>query len=168
MAAYASPCGSHRFSTRRTHTARLCTSTSVAIGLLLLAGCGGEARQVAYEDLTPKVGALEFTHITVDLSRTRAELLKVLHRNNPGRKLRLPPIDYSRQETFVVAVGPRSSTGYALQIARVEEKGDHIQVVVHEQTPSLGDRVRARVTYPFRLLALDSHKPVKLKWPGRP
>jgi hypothetical protein len=136
--------------------------------LLLLAGCSGKARPIAYEDLTPKVGALEFTHITVDLSNTRAELLKVLRRNNPGQKLRLPPIDYTRQETFLVAVGPRSSTGYALQIVRVEEKGNHIQVVVHEQTPSLGDPVRAGVTYPFLLLALDSHKPVQLKWPGRP
>jgi hypothetical protein len=136
--------------------------------LLLLAGCGGKARPVAYEDLTPKVGPLEFTHITVDLSRTRAELLKVLRRNNPGRKLRVPPIDYTRQETFLVAVGPRSSTGYALQIVRVEDQGGHIQVVVHEQAPSLGDRVRARVTYPFRLLALDSQKPVRLRWPGRP
>jgi hypothetical protein len=136
--------------------------------LLLLAGCGGKARPVAYEDLTPKVGPLEFTHITVDLSRTRAELLKILRRNNPGRKLRVPPIDYTRQETFLVAVGPRSSTGYALQIVRVEDQGGYIQVVVHEQAPSLGDRVRARVTYPFRLLALDSHKPVRLRWPGRP
>ncbi len=136
--------------------------------MLLLAGCGGRARPLAYEDLTPKVGPLEFTHITVDLSLTRAELLKVLQRNNPGRTLRLPPIDYTHQETFLVATGPRSSTGYALRIVRVEEQGGHIDVVVHEQTPSLGDPVRARVTYPFRLLALDSHKPVHLRWPGRP
>jgi len=114
------------------------------------------------------VGSLEFTHITVDLSRTRPELLKVLQRNNPGRKLRLPPIDYARKETFLVAVGPRSSTGYALRIVRVEEQGGHIQVVAHEETPSLGDPVLPRVTYPFRLLVLPSHKPVHLKWPGRP
>jgi hypothetical protein len=136
--------------------------------LLLLAGCGGKTRPVDYENLTPKLGAVEFTHITVDLSRTRAELLVVLRRNNPGRKLRLPPIDYARQETYLVATGPRSSTGYALRIVRVEQKGDHIDVVVHEQTPALGDPVRARVTYPFLLLALDSHKPVHLRWPGRP
>jgi hypothetical protein len=136
--------------------------------LLLLAGCGGKARPVDYENLTPKLGAVEFTHITVDLSQTRAELLVVLRRNNPGRKLRLPPIDYARQETYLVATGPRSSTGYALRIVRVEQKGDHIDVVVHEQTPALGDPVRARVTYPFLLLALDSHKPVHLRWPGRP
>jgi protease stability complex PrcB-like protein len=136
--------------------------------LLVLAGCGGSARPIAYENLTAKVGALEFTHITVDVSRTRADLLVVLERNNPGRKMHLPPIDYSRQETFVLAAGPRSSTGYALRVVRVQEQGDHIEVVVREQTPSLGDPVRARVTYPFVLLALDSHKSVHLKWPGRP
>jgi hypothetical protein len=134
----------------------------------LLVGCGGTTRPVAYEDLTADVGPLEFTHITVDRSRTREELLAVLRRNNPGRKVHLPPIDYPRQETFVVAAGPRSSTGYALRIVRVEESGGHIDVVVREQAPSLGDAVRARVTYPFRLLALDSDKPVHLKWLGRP
>jgi PrcB C-terminal len=95
-------------------------------------------------------------------------LLEVLQRNNPGRKITLPPIDFARQETFLVAAGPRSSTGYALRIVRVEESGDHINVVVREQTPSLGDPVRARVTYPYRLLLLDTDKPVHLRWLGRP
>jgi PrcB C-terminal len=135
---------------------------------MLLAGCGGAPRPVAYDDLTPQVGALEFTHITVDLSHTRAQLLEVLRRNNPGRRLRLPPVDYTRQETFLVAAGPRSSTGYALEIVRVQQNGDHVSVAVRERTPSLGDPVRARVTYPFRLLALQSDKPVQLKWLGRP
>jgi hypothetical protein len=131
-------------------------------------GCGSKPAPVSYEDLTPKLGSLEFTRITVERSRSRAELLDVLRRHNPGRKLRLPSLDYSRQETFLVAAGPRSSTGYALRIVRVEEKGGRIDVVVREQTPSLGDPVRARVTYPYRLLALDSDKPVHLKWLGRP
>ena len=92
----------------------------------------------------------------------------MLERNNPGRKVTLPPIDFSRQETFLVAAGPRSSTGYALRVVRVEERGDSIGVVVRELTPSLGDPVRARVTYPYRLLLFDSTKPVHLKWLGRP
>jgi PrcB C-terminal len=104
----------------------------------------------------------------VDTSRSRAQLLEVLQRNNPGVKITLPPIDYSKQETFVVAAGPRSSTGYSLRVVQVYEHGDHVQVVVRERTPSLGKSVRARVTYPFRLLALPSHKPVHLKWLGRP
>ena len=147
-------------------TARRCTCTSVA--LLLLAGCGGSARPAAYDDLTPKLGSLEFTRVTVNRATSRDELLEVLARNNPGRKLTLPPIDFSRQETFLVAAGPRSSTGYALRIVRAEEQGGHIDVVVREETPSLGDPVRARVTYPYRLLLFDSTKPVHLKWLGRP
>jgi hypothetical protein len=147
---------------------RLSTTATALALLLLLAGCGTKARSFAYEDITAKVGSLEFTHITVDVSRTRAELLEVLERNNPGRKITLPPIEYTRQETFVVAAGPRSSTGYALRIVRVEDRGGHIRVVIRERTPSLGDPVRARVTYPFRLLVLDTHKPVHLKWLGRP
>jgi hypothetical protein len=52
---------------------------------------------------------------------------------------------------------------------RVQENGDRILVVVRERTPSLGDPVKARVTYPFRLIAIPrSDKTVKLKWLGRP
>jgi hypothetical protein len=93
----------------------------------------------------------------------------MLERNNPGRPLHLPNIDFSRREVYLVAAGPRSSSGYELQVLRVRDLGDHIVVVVHEQTPSLGETVQARVTYPFRLIALPrSGKPVVLKWPGRP
>ena len=136
--------------------------------MLLLAGCGATKRPLAYDDLTARAGGLEFTHFTVDTSRSRAQLLEVLQRNNPVVKITLPPIDYANRETFVVAAGPRSSTGYSLRVVQVYEHGDHVQVVVRERTPELGDRVRARVTYPFRLLALPSHKPVHLKWLGRP
>jgi hypothetical protein len=117
---------------------------------------------VRYEDLTRKVGPLEFTRITRDVFRSRAALRDVLARNNPGRPL-------IRREVYLVAAGPRSSTGYDLRIVSVRDEGDRIVVTVHERTPSLGDPVRARVTYPFRLIAFPrSDKPVKLKWPGRP
>jgi len=92
----------------------------------------------------------------------------VLARNNPGRKLTVPPIDFAHREAFLVAVGPRSSTGYALRIVRVHQIGGHVDVVVREKTPSLGEAVKAHVTYPFRLLVLDSDKPVQLKMMGRP
>jgi hypothetical protein len=139
------------------------------LSLLLLAGCGSTPRDVPYVDLTRQAGPLEFTRITRDVFRNRAALLDVLERNNPGRTIRLPNVDFERREIYLVAAGPRSSSGYELRIVRVEDLGDHIVVVVHERTPSLGDAVQARVTYPFRLIALPrSSKPVKLKWPGRP
>jgi protease stability complex PrcB-like protein len=124
---------------------------------------------VPYEDLTKEASGLEFTRITRDVFRSEAALRAVLRRNNPGRELHLPAIDFTRREAYLVATGPRSSTGYDLRIVSVRDTGGHIVVTVHERTPALGDPVRARVTYPFRLIALPaSNDPVKLKWPGRP
>jgi PrcB C-terminal len=139
------------------------------LAVLILAGCGTTPRPVAYTDLTGDVRGLEFTRITRELFRSREDLVEVLGRHNPGRNIDLPPIDFSRQAVYLVAAGPRSSTGYELRIEHVQDQGDHIVVVVREDTPSLGDPVEARVTYPFRLIALPStDEPVKLKWPGRP
>jgi hypothetical protein len=149
---------------------RRSTCTSVAaIALLLAAGCGSTPRDLPYTDLTQQAGPLEFTRITRDVFRNRAGLLEVLERNNPGRQIHLPNIDFARREIYLVAAGPRSSTGYALEIVGVRDEGDHIVVVVHERTPSLADSVQPRVTYPFLLISLPrSKEPVKLKWPGRP
>lgn len=138
----------------------------------MLAGCsrGSTAsKPVRYRDVTSSVGQLQFTRITRDVYRTWAALRSVLARNNPAVPLRKPAIDFAREEAYLVATGPRSSTGYALRILSVRDTGGHVVVTVHERTPSLGELVRARVTYPFRLLALPrSYEPVKLKWPGRP
>lgn len=136
---------------------------------MLLAACGSAPEDVAYTDLTARSGRLEFTRITRQLFRTRETLVAALERMNPGRELKLPPIDFSRDEAYLVAAGPRSSSGYDLRIVRVQDVGDHVVVVVREQTPSLGDPVQARVTYPFRLITIPrSDEPVKLKWLGRP
>jgi len=144
-------------------------SLCAAFTAFALTGCAGKARPVAYTDLTGQIGALEFTRITRDVYRSREALLAVLERNNPGRPIELPPIDFAHREAYLVATGPRSSTGYALEILGVRDTGSRIVVTVHERTPSLGDPVRARVTYPYRLITLRrSDKPVKLKWPGRP
>lgn len=146
----------------------MCTSLALALALSF-AGCGGGSRPVPYTDLTRATGQLEFTHLTVSLCRDRAKLLEILERNNPGRRIRLPNIDFSRYQVYIVATGPRSSTGYDLRIVRVRDEGDRVLVVVRERTPALGDPVKARVTYPFRLIALPrTGKPVKLKWLGRP
>jgi PrcB C-terminal len=140
----------------------------VAALLAGLSGCGAAKRPLAYEDLTARVGGLEFTRITVNTAQSAKELRETLARNNPGVVIHLPPVNFATHETFLVAAGPRSSTGYALRVVHVYEHGDHVQVVVRERTPSLGEPVRARVTYPFRLISLPSHKPVHLKWLGRP
>ncbi len=122
-----------------------------------------------YVDLTRQIGQLEFTHITVKLFDNRRDLIEKLDQNNPGRRIELPPLDFRRQVVYLIAAGPRSSTGYDLRIVRVRDQGGRVVVMVREQTPSLGDPVEARITYPFRLIALPRNdEPVKLKWLGRP
>src|ERR1700693_5240432 len=145
----ASRCGWRRRCTGPFRTARRSTCTSVAaVCLALLAGCGATPRDVPYTNLTRRAGPLEFTRIRRELFRDRAKLLDVLERNNPGRRISLPSIDFGRREIYLVAAGPRSSSGYELQVVRVQDLGDHVVVVVHERTPSLGEAVQARVTYP--------------------
>jgi PrcB C-terminal len=139
------------------------------VAAAIVSACGAESRPVAYTDLTADVGPLDFTRIKRQLFRERSDLVEFLAEQNPGRRLRLPPIDFTRQQVYVVATGPRSSTGYDLRIVRVRDEGDHIVVVVRERTPSLGDDVEPRVTFPFRMIALPrTDEPVRLKWLGRP
>jgi hypothetical protein len=87
----------------------------------------------------------------------------------PGQRIHLPQIDFSSREAILIAAGPRSSTGYALRVVGVQERGGKIVVRIRERTPSLGDHVAAKVTYPFLLLTVPrSGKSLRLKWLGRP
>jgi hypothetical protein len=87
----------------------------------------------------------------------------------PGRAPAPPPHDWDRDQVVVIALGPRSSTGYALRILRVVEQRRGIYIYAREQTPALGDPVRPRITCPYRVLSMHgSAKPVYVKLEGRP
>ena len=49
----------------------------------------------------------------------------------------------------------------------VRERGGDITVRVRERTPTLQDRVEARVTHPYRLLSLPGDQEVTVDWVGR-
>ena len=63
--------------------------------------------------------------------------------------------------------GPRSSTGYDLEVTDVRERDGKLTVTVHERTPTLEDPVEPRVTFPYRLVSLPAGKDVYVEWPGR-
>jgi len=85
----------------------------------------------------------------------------------PGVPPRRIPVDWSREELILVSPGPRSSTGYAVRILSVTERRGRIDVRAAETSPRLGQPVQARVTYPFRLIAIPrSGKPVSISWNG--
>ena len=71
------------------------------------------------------------------------------------------------REYVLASPGPRSSTGYAVRVVRVVEQRTRILMDVREVTPKLGDRVRARVTYPYVLVSIPrTRKHVTLHWLG--
>ena len=125
---------------------------------------------LAWRDLTRQAGRLEFPRATGRVYRNRAALAKYLGAVMPGRAPAPPAIDFTRHEALLVALGPRSSTGYDLRIVRVTERRRSIVVSAHERAPALGEPVAARLTYPFRLLEIPrtADKRVFVELEGRP
>jgi hypothetical protein len=129
----------------------------------------GDKHALAWRDLTPQLGTVEFTRKVTAVYHSRGPFARLLAATMPGRAPQPPPVDWSRDQVVVIALGPRSSTGYSLRILRVLERRRGIDVYARERTPSLGEPVTARVTYPYRAIAMrSSTKPVYVKLQGRP
>jgi hypothetical protein len=129
----------------------------------------GDRHERAWRDLNTQLGRVEFTRKVTAVYRSRASFKRLLEATMPGRAPSLPRVDWSREEVVVIALGPRSSTGYSLRILRVVERRREIGVYARELTPSLGEPVTARVTYPYRALVIRrSSKHVSVKLQGRP
>jgi len=152
---------------------------AIALGLVALAAAGwlvyaewwghGGAHTLAWQDLNPKLGRVEFTRKVTGVYHSRPPFQRLLESTMPGRAPRAPTVDFGRNEVVVVSLGPRSSTGYSLRVQRVVEQRRGIYVYLRERTPSLRDPVDPRVTYPYRAIAIArSTKPVYVKLQGRP
>jgi hypothetical protein len=79
----------------------------------------------------------------------------------------IPQVDFDRRQVLLVSPGPRSSTGYELEVTDVRERNGKLTVTVRERTPAVGDRIEPRVTFPYRLVSLPAGKDVYVEWPGR-
>jgi len=136
--------------------------------VLVLAGCG-TSRTIPYVDISSQLRGAAFPRLVRQVFHSHEELQLYLDRQMPGNAPVVPPIDFSLREAILVAVGPRSSTGYALRVVKVRETSDRLAVTVRERTPTLDEPVTARVTYPFRLITIPRvDKKLLLHIEGRP
>jgi len=130
-------------------------------------GTGG-GHPLPWTDLTHKMGTIEFTRRVEGVYHSRGAFERLLEATMPGRVPKLPPHDWAHNQVVVIALGPRSSTGYSLRIQRVVERRRGIYVYASERTPTLGESVTPRVTYVYRLLSMPGKtKPVYVKLQGR-
>ena len=120
---------------------------------------------VAWHDLSAQVGPLRINGSQHPLFREPAVLSRYLRR--AGAERPAPAVDFSRRQLLLISPGPRSSTGYGIDVLSVREHDGRITVRVRERAPKLGEPVQARVTYPYRLLSLPAGGDVYVDWIGR-
>ena len=129
----------------------------------------GSERPLAYEDLSSRLGPLEFPRATGRVYLSAQKLQDYLDAVMPGSAPTLPPIDFTKRKAVLVAVGPRSSTGYDLRVVAVTLRGGHPHVTLRETAPSVTDRVVPRVTYPYRLITIPrTSSSTEIELQGRP
>jgi PrcB C-terminal len=116
---------------------------------------------VAWRDVSGDVAPVTTYDVTRRLFRTPGQFHELF-----GSETQVP-VDLATRQLLLVSPGPRSSTGYAVRILSVTERGSEITVNVRERSPTLADHVQARVTHPFRLLSLPAGKDVLVDWAGR-
>ena len=122
-----------------------------------------EGTPVAWSDLSAEVGPLTVTRETKRAFRERMPLAEYLTATGG----RVPAVDFERRQLLLVSPGPRSSTGYSLEVLEVRERDGAVTVTVTERTPGLGERVEPSITFPFRLLSLPAGRDVYVDWLGR-
>lgn len=123
----------------------------------------GAARPVAWADLSAQTLATPERR-GLRTIESASELRAAL-----GFSATAPAIDFARRRAILVAVGPRSSTAYGLQVLGVTEDRGRIVVHVRETAPTLARPGRARLAFPFRLITIPrGGKPVALEVKGRP
>jgi hypothetical protein len=122
---------------------------------------------VAWANVTSEVGPARWARPTISVIRDRAKLAKLFQVALLPPRPRPPRVDYSRHEVVLIAVGPRSSTGYSLHVVRVTQSGN-LDILVRERTPVLGENVTPVITYPYLLLTVPkSQKHVSVHYAGR-
>jgi hypothetical protein len=118
-----------------------------------------------YRDLTARLHA-EPTLAFIRRFSRRDQLADFVRRSGT---LPPPQIDFGKDEALLVSAGPRSSTGYDLDIVRATEERGRLLFTVRERTPSRAHPGHAQLTYPYRLLVFRrTDKPLYVHWLGRP
>ena len=123
------------------------------------------AEQLTYRDATRQLHAQPTQTFIRRFSR-RDQLADFVRRSGT---FPLPRVDFARDEALLVSAGPRSSTGYALEVVRAAEERGRLVFDVRERAPRLTDPQQPRLTYPYRLLVFRrTDKPLFVHWLGRP
>jgi hypothetical protein len=142
---------------------------AIAGGVVWTQVVEGGSKQLAWDDETAAMPGVLWPKSVTRSFWKRRQVVRYLARTFPQGPPKAPPFDFARRRLILVAAGPRSSSGYGVEIVRITERRSTIDVLAREVTPSPGDRTSARLTSPYRLIAIPAtSKRVYVQWQGRP
>lgn len=129
---------------------------------------GGD-HALAWSDVSPALDGVALTRPVAASFARQADLDRFLARAVSGQPSASRVLDLRGREAILIAVGARSSGGYAIEVLGVREERARVVVSVRERTPSLSRPAPATLTFPYRLIAVGATgKPVGVEWQGRP
>ncbi len=111
-------------------------------------------RYLSWRDLTAELGYVRWPVQVVSVIKSRDKFARILADTIPRGTPNPPAVDYRHREALLIALGPRSSSGYRLKIVHIMRRGRRILVVLREVTPRLGGPQRAGLVFPYRLLTI--------------
>ncbi|MBC7474753.1 MAG: protease complex subunit PrcB family protein [Candidatus Sericytochromatia bacterium] len=84
-----------------------------------------------------------------------------LWENHTGSKtnpLFLPKIDFDFKNVVAIFLGDRPTTGFSIDIDRIDESKDTMSIYLKENKPAEGTEVKAELTQPFLMIELKKTK----------
>ena len=142
---------------------------AIAVGVIWTQVVQGGSEHLAWGDVTARMPGVLWPKSVTRSFWKRRQVVRYLARTFPENPPKVPPFDFAHRRLILVAAGPRSSTGYGVEIVRITERRSTIDVLARETTPQLGDRTTPRLTSPYRLITIPAtSKRVYVQWQGRP
>lgn len=133
----------------------------IGIAVVFVSGVLGpeQSRRLPVTDVTKGYPDLHYPKRALYVFRSRSELEQHLAertgKQGPQlRRPRLPRVDFGHQMLIVVAMGARSSTGYALKLRGIEREDNTTLVRVREVSPTTSQIVAPAITYPYLALVV--------------
>ena len=74
---------------------------------------------------------------------------------NVKTKVPHPNVDFDRSAVLVVAMGKKSTDGYAIEITRIVKTKDDLQVFLKKTVPAPGSTPAAKVVSPFVMARIE-------------
>ncbi|MGE5272436.1 MAG: protease complex subunit PrcB family protein [Verrucomicrobiota bacterium] len=141
----------------------------VGVGVTWTQVIQGGSKRLAWIDVTAQMSGVLWPKSVTRSFWKRRQVVRYVARTFPNGPPKVPPFDFAHRRLILVAAGPRSSTGYGVEIVRITERRSTIDVLARETTPSLGDHTVPRLTSPYLLVTIPAtSKRVYVQWQGRP